>query len=62
MLNPKPALFFLTFLPQFVDRDQAVAEAPALEKALPGRPRSMEDGGLLPCGPAGPSIPFCAWW
>ncbi len=34
MLNPKPALFFLSFLPQFIDRDEAVAPQVALLAAV----------------------------
>ena len=34
VLNPKPALFFLSFLPQFVDRQEAVAPQVALLAAV----------------------------
>ena len=34
VLNPKPALFFLSFLPQFVDRQDAVAPQVALLAAV----------------------------
>ena len=34
VLNPKPALFFLSFLPQFIDRHDAVAPQVALLAAV----------------------------
>ena len=34
VLNPKPALFFLSFLPQFIDRSEAVAPQVALLAAV----------------------------
>jgi threonine/homoserine/homoserine lactone efflux protein len=34
ILNPKPALFFLTFVPQFVDRDESVLAQTLLFTAL----------------------------
>ena len=34
VLNPKPALFFLSYLPQFVDRDSSVAPQLALLAAV----------------------------
>jgi threonine/homoserine/homoserine lactone efflux protein len=34
VLNPKPALFFLSFLPQFIDRHDAVAPQVALLAAI----------------------------
>jgi threonine/homoserine/homoserine lactone efflux protein len=34
VLNPKPALFFLSYVPQFIDRDHAVAPQVALLAAI----------------------------
>jgi threonine/homoserine/homoserine lactone efflux protein len=34
VLNPKPALFFLSFLPQFIDRSEAIAPQVALLAAV----------------------------
>ena len=58
--NPKTALFFLSFLPQFIDRDAPAIPQPLLLGALAACPNTSADGGVSPlAGPIGARLRGC---